>query len=613
MSTTHLTSPLSILLLAAGLQAQDLKAHEPFAYGVTGTNVGDLGGKAGGFGWGGGWVTARQLPTLAGWWALEDNATDSSTQSHHGVQKGGTFSTDVPAAIATWSKKSMSFNGTSDHIDLSAHVAKFHHNNMGTMAAWFKTTGTGALTILSISASTHASRECAFGLTGGKVYFDTRGDMSSGGRLLSAATYNDDKWHHVAVVVDRHQMATLYIDGVAENAIPIHEPLSGSIATLDTISIGRNVDSGGGQWYFQGLLDDVVFFGVPLTATEVGNLVKIFPLAILPKSVPGGPDVLAASLTSAAYSSRGMHAEGNRYSGKGMSWRSLGAHKIDLGKDGTHYVSMLLRREDRAVTGPFLIRFRKVGNTRGWIGWTAAGAWRAGGQALQTATGTMLPKTDYLVVLKFVASAAGNDQAFFKVYAPGDTIHASDALISGQGAGANQWNLVGAAFNSVDVIDRIVMDPGGIDSLIELDELRVGTTWEAATHGHFGSNCHGAQIDSSGLPTVGSTTFGVGLTGAPNGASTFMIIGINKDVWGTSNLPLNLGFMGAATCSMNVAPIFYFGGATSGTGTSSFPVIIPNDTTLVGASVFAQWAIDGKGIPTSSLVTTSGLQITVLR
>ena len=38
------------------------------------------------------------------------------------------------------------------------------------------------------------------------------------------------------------------------------------------MAIGRNVDSGGGQWYFDGKLDDVAVWDTPLTCGQIAAL-----------------------------------------------------------------------------------------------------------------------------------------------------------------------------------------------------------------------------------------------------------------------------------------------------------------------------------------------------
>lgn len=619
MHSNTLAYPLVLALFAGASSAQDLLTYEPFAYGVTGTTVGELNGKNGGFGWAGPWVGPRQLPLVAAWWPFEKDARDSSGQKIDGVLKGTlsstSFAADVPTAIKGWSTKSLTFNGTSDYIDLTAHLAKFRFANMGTLSAWFKSSTSGPYTIFSISDSKSASVETSLGLSSGKIYFSTRagGYLSSGITIRSANTYNDGKWHHVAWVVSRAQMTTIYVDGVSILTAPTFQALAGNLPRADTMAIGRNVDSGGGQWYYKGQLDDLAFYGVPLTAADVAKLALTVPIAVIPKNDTGGPELHAASMTSSAYASRGLLSHGNRSVHRGVVTRHL-AKNIDLDKDGVYYASVLISRTDRTggVISPMLLSFHTGAAHVGRFGWGTNGALRAGAGTIRTAAKVISPNTNYLVVLKWETSAASMDKISCKAYAPTGTVHASDASISGQGSGANQWDVEGLAFAGNGVVDRLLFDNVLDLSSVGLDEIRIGKTWDSVTRAVFGATCHGAAIGKVGLPQLNTTNFQVTLDKAPASASGFFIVGLSKDKWGAINLPLNLVFLGAGGCFMNVSLDLMLGAATNAAGNAAMPITIPNTPALVDQTIFVQWAIDGVGVP-SKMVTTEGLQITVLR
>ena len=84
----------------------------------------------------------------------------------------------------------------------------------------------------------------------------------------------DGGWHHVAVTVDSLNAVTLYINGV-ENGTGTAGFLD--IPDANTVSIGRNKDSaaGGGQWFYHGLIDDVLIDDEPLSSGAIASLAAV--------------------------------------------------------------------------------------------------------------------------------------------------------------------------------------------------------------------------------------------------------------------------------------------------------------------------------------------------
>ncbi len=201
-------------------------------------------------------------------------------------------------------------NEDNQYIDLSEHVDVLGTLAEGTLAAWIRPVTTeeaggpsghwtDVLTMFAASDSTQPSAEIrwvvhtatspfAAGGPGGAVehgsmYLGARGVDFSDHLISDVAdqvSLLDGQWHHVAVTVDGDNFGRLYIDGAEADAY--YQNGTDAISFIadilpdgpDTIGIGRNKDStdGGGQWFYQGLIDDFRIYGTALTAADIKQL-----------------------------------------------------------------------------------------------------------------------------------------------------------------------------------------------------------------------------------------------------------------------------------------------------------------------------------------------------
>ena len=204
-------------------------------------------------------------------WKLDEAAGATvavdSVSINDGTIQGATPGQPAPITGA------YSFNGSSDHVDLSSHVGNFAGLEQGTISAWFKTTSTGAQVILDASDSGDGSSEIRLICASGQVWFDVRGDSGPvGGELKSPAGVNDGQWHHAAARVNADNSASLFLDGVLVADSP--EPFFSAVNNLDQMAIGRNVDSSGAQWHFNGDLSDVAVYDKPLTVNQINDIMQ---------------------------------------------------------------------------------------------------------------------------------------------------------------------------------------------------------------------------------------------------------------------------------------------------------------------------------------------------
>jgi len=222
--------------------------------------------------------------TLLACWTFDDPTTgagrDSSGYNAHGLPVGAPLVVDDsatdPARDSVLELRGGPNNSHSDHVDISAYALALEYATNNTVAAWFKTAQSGAGVILAASDRGDGSSEARLFVEGGLLRFDVReeGADPTGevGQILWTNAVNDGNWHHAALTVNATNGAFLYVDGILRTAG--EEPLIALVSDIDHVSIGRNKDStpGGGQWFLDGLVDDVRVYQRALTTGEVAAL-----------------------------------------------------------------------------------------------------------------------------------------------------------------------------------------------------------------------------------------------------------------------------------------------------------------------------------------------------
>ncbi len=133
-----------------------------------------------------------------------------------------------------------------------------------------------------------------------------------------------------------------------------------------------------------------------------------------------------------------------------------------------------------------------------------------------------------------------------------------------------------------------------------------------ATHGSLGEGCQG----SNGVPTLAAapgswpkigTTFMLDVSNLPASPGfAFILFGFDTQMWAGSPLPFDLSVIGMTGCSLYVDYIAVYGFAVIG-GMASFPVPVPNDSTLLGAPFMSQvLAPDPNTNPFGAVMSNAG-------
>ena len=220
---------------------------------------------------GGNMVSVPTANSLLGHWSFDDAtgtiAHDSSGNGYNGSLINNPVWTSGKLGVA------LSFNGTSQYIDIGSPSGLNLHSAM-TASAWFYLNSTsGAQTILfgdygggSPLYNVTINQDGA-GIVRGE-YFGSGGGSSD--YYVKTAAVSAKAWHQVVMTRNSSGTISMYVDGVLSNAGTSGTAGSVNSAALTDFTIGRP-GSYNGQ-YFNGKIDDVRVYGRALSAPEVSTL-----------------------------------------------------------------------------------------------------------------------------------------------------------------------------------------------------------------------------------------------------------------------------------------------------------------------------------------------------
>ncbi|WP_315792822.1 LamG-like jellyroll fold domain-containing protein [Paenibacillus sp. BIC5C1] len=164
-----------------------------------------------------------------------------------------------------------SFNGSSDYVDKTADVSSVAALQQGSIAVRFRTTSAAnALTLFSTSHTADPSSNLSLTLNGGNVYYENRENGVYATQITTSGKVNDGVWHTAMLTVNG-KGTNIYIDGSLRGN-STSTAFFTQVTSLNGMWIGRNVDNGGGQWYFNGEIDYVKVYNRALASSEVLEL-----------------------------------------------------------------------------------------------------------------------------------------------------------------------------------------------------------------------------------------------------------------------------------------------------------------------------------------------------
>ena len=570
---------LLALFLGQPSAAQELRAYDGMDY----TGLQTIHNQNGGAGWATPWVGVGSNSLLS-WWPMDGSAGDAGPLGANATLTNGTFGFDTPANLI-WSNQSLKFSSSPRTLyDLSAYSDSIGRLMRGTITAWVKPDITGALMVIFGAANDNKQNLQLF-IQNKKLNFEVKGGLPTGSKISGGTEIADGTWHHVAVSVDDAGFTKIYVDGAVETSGP--SGFFGHVLDVTGVWLGRTKTTIFTRFY-KGDMDDVALWGNVLTEAEIQSLASLPPPLVLGSPQPTGPLVAPQSLggstfPSGAFNTFRFSPVGNRVSdNNGISaHRKLKTkNRIDLSKQNTHYISCLMTRSGASISD-CEIHFSYGGGTRCRFGWNGGGFWEVGVD--KTTLGPWVqPNIAYFTVFKIVSvPGTAGDQVFLQVYAPGETVTAAEPTTYTVESALEPFN---------EVLDVMWLKQFGNQSIMEVDEIRIGSTWEAVTSLGYGAGCLGNVIDKLNRPAIGSTDYEVHLDGAEASVAAFLSLGVSRSMWGITQLPLDLGLIGATGCSVLASREATVPTTTNSNGFASQRLPIPNIPSLVDQTIFTQWA-----------------------
>ncbi len=216
-------------------------------------------------------------PALEGWWKFDETegkvAADSSKHNRKGTL-AGEFSFDKNSDKGKIGK-ALKFVAGDTHVEIKKYKG-VTGTAPRTVTAWIKTKDTkGDITVWGANES---GKQFRFGHIRRRI-----GMTPFGGYYYMKDFTNDDKWHHIAVVVGESELPNLYDD------LTLY--LDGEVATIDDIGLlgllpvetASELDVRIGQG-FEGLIDDLRIYKRPLSEIEIRTIQQLKSDKPTPKS-----------------------------------------------------------------------------------------------------------------------------------------------------------------------------------------------------------------------------------------------------------------------------------------------------------------------------------------
>jgi hypothetical protein len=208
---------------------------------------------------------------LVAYYGFDGNASDASGNGHNGSIFGATFTTNRFGQFSA----ALQFNSASGNYVSTTFLPPTGTNGR-TFSVWFNSTNNNQeKVILSYGAfNTYPGDRVELKLlSDGSVAL---GSSNLGIQTLS--TWGDGKWHQFVVVIPTNGAVAgvqLFVDGKPQTLV-YYNPFGATVfntATNTALEIGDLQYTG--QGFFNGILDDLRIYNIPLTTNQVAQLFVI--------------------------------------------------------------------------------------------------------------------------------------------------------------------------------------------------------------------------------------------------------------------------------------------------------------------------------------------------
>lgn len=191
------------------------------------------------------------------------------------------FNSDMTFDISGWENNGLVAGATAPYVTNGMFGNSFYYSgasylNCGTGAKLLG--ATNALTVMGWVKFSSAANMTLFSripvwcveVDAGKIY----ASVSANGVLWTkqvntTTTFDDDAWHHVAMVFVPSTSLTIYVDGTSQASSSTGVPAALNVSGAEVVVAA--VDNGGFGTYYTGRIDQVMIFTRALTGTELST------------------------------------------------------------------------------------------------------------------------------------------------------------------------------------------------------------------------------------------------------------------------------------------------------------------------------------------------------
>jgi hypothetical protein len=203
------------------------------------------------------------------WYHLNEtsgtNVYDSSANNRNGI------TVNNPSWVNGLLNNSLKLDGVDQYVNFTDNsIGDFEKSDQFSMETWFKTNSTSAMIVFNKRTIDEGNGYQILLANGGEVWVVIGNGSSSNSFIIVYSdfiNYTDLEWHHFVITYDGSSSASgvyIYLDSVRSQNI-VFDGLSANISNIDNLVFGTE----NGYGYFDGRLDEIVFYAKELNQSEV--------------------------------------------------------------------------------------------------------------------------------------------------------------------------------------------------------------------------------------------------------------------------------------------------------------------------------------------------------